>query len=234
MREPEGQDCAFIGADGCRVSCVEPVARLLTHELRTPLNAIIGFAELLLAGGSGGLSSEARAAVIEIARAAQNLESTMTAAGFLIELGLLPPRTAAGPVLLNALLADAGFELAALDGETVAAPVVVEGTRDRWVAILGAVRSFLGRRASARAACLAAAERAAEGLCLRLWTEPGPVHMSDLARIELSLAARLTAVEGAALALGGDGVVRLTWSGQVTAVETVAAGMAPNGFSGVS
>jgi hypothetical protein len=111
----------------------------------------------------------------------------------------------------------------------------VEGTRDRWVAILGAVRSFLGRRASARAACLAAAaERAAEGLCLRLWTEPGPVHMSDLARIELSLAARLTAVEGAALALGGDGVVRLTWSGQVTAVETVAAGMAPNGFSGVS
>jgi hypothetical protein len=234
MREPEGQDCAFTGADGCRVSCVEPVARLLTHELRTPLNAIIGFAELLLAGGSGGLSSEARSAVIEIARAAQNLESTMTAAGFLIELGLLPPRTAAGPVLLNALLADAGFELAALDGETAAAPVVVEGTRDRWVAILGAVRSFLGRRASAHAACLAAAERAAEGLCLRLWTEPGPVHMSDLARIELSLAARLTAVEGAALALGADGVIRLTWSGQVTEVETVAAGMAPNGFSGVS
>ncbi len=230
MREPEGQDCAFIGADGCRVSCVEPVARLLTHELRTPLNAIIGFAELLLAGGSGGLSSEARSAVIEIARAAQNLESTMTAAGLLIELGLLPPRTAAGPLLLNALLADAGFELAALDGETAAAPVVVEGTRDRWVAILGAVRSFLGRRASTRAACLAAAE----GLCLRLWTEPGPVHMSDLGRIELSLAARLTAVEGAALALGSDGVVWLTWSRQVTAVETIAAGMAPNGFSGVS
>lgn len=111
---------------------------------------------------------------------------------------------------------------------------MVEGTRDRWVAILGAVRSFLGRRASAHAACLAAAERAAGGLCLRLWTEPGPVHMSDLARIELSLAARLTAVEGAVLALGGDGVVRLTWSRQVTAVETVAAGMAPNGFSGVS
>jgi hypothetical protein len=145
MREPEGQDCAFIGADGCRVSCVEPVARLLTHELRTPLNAIIGFAELLLAGGSGGLSSEARAAVIEIARAAQNLESTMTAAGLLIELGLLPPRTAAGPLLLNALLADAGFELAVLDGETAAAPVV------------GRAHAIAGWRSSVRSAASSAA-----------------------------------------------------------------------------
>lgn len=193
------------GGDPSKLSCIESVARLLTHESRTPLNAITGFAELLLAGDGGPLSAESRSAVAEIARAARDLEAAMAAAGVLIELGLLPPRAAAGPLPLAPLLRDAGFEQVA--GE----PLVVVGTADRWAGILSAVRGFLVRRADRRCDCLALPVRGSVAVGVRLWAEPGPTRVSDLGKIELGLAARLAAIEGAWLSLGAHGEIRLAW-----------------------
>ena len=162
---PGGPRCEP-GGDPSKLSCIELVARLLTDELRMPLNAITGFAELLLAGDGGPLSAELRSAVAEIARAARDLEAAMAAAGVLIELGLLPPCAAAGPLPLAPLLRDAGFEQVA--GE----PLVVVGTADRWAGILSAVRGFLVRRADRRCDCLALPVRGSVAVGVRLWRSP--------------------------------------------------------------
>ena len=208
-RSARAPRCDVGGADPGKLSCVESVARLLTHESRTPLNAITGFAELLLAGDSGSLSAEARSAVAEIARAARDLEAAMAAAGVLIELGLLPPRAVAGPLPLAPLLRDAGFELR--PGEPAEASLVVLGTADRWAGIFGAIRGFLVRRADRRCDCLALPVRGTAAVGVRLWAEPGPSRVSDLGKIELGLAARLAAIEGAWLSLGAHGEIRLAW-----------------------
>lgn len=55
----------------------------LSHELRTPANAILGQVELLLSGCAGPLSSEARASLGDIQRAAFAL---MTQIGDIISL----------------------------------------------------------------------------------------------------------------------------------------------------
>ena len=211
MRNPDGLSCSLTAPDRWMVGSAEPVARLLTHELRTPLNAIIGFAELLLAGGSGPLAAEARTAVVEIARAARDLEPMMTAAGLLIELSLLPQHGGTEAVPLDIILKEAGFELVSVENATGGAALAVEGTAECWAVVLSTLRSFLGRRGSQHAACLAAAQVTAEALCLRLWAEPGPADITDLGRVELSLAARVAAAEGAALTLGRHGDIRLTW-----------------------
>ena len=212
MRSPDGLSCSPTGPDRWTLGSAEPVARLLTYELRTPLNAIIGFAELLLAGGSGPLGAEAQTAVLEIARAARDLEPIMTAAGLLIELSLLPRRGRSEAVPLDAILKEAGFELVSVESVTGGAALAVEGTAECWVVVLSTLRSFLGRRGSQRAACLAAARVTSEALCLRLWAEPGPADITDLGRVELSLAARVAAAEGATLTLGRRGDITLIWS----------------------
>ena len=220
------------GGDPSKLSCIESVARLLTHESRTPLNAITGFAELLLAGDGGPLSAESRAAVSEIARAARDLEAAMAAAGVLIELGLLPPRSVAGPLPLGPLLRDAGFELRL--GEPADAPLVVLGTADRWAGIFGAIRGFLVRRADRRCACLALPVRGVAAVGVRLWAEPGPSRASDLGKIELGLAARLAAIEGAWLSLGAHGEIRLAWPVErVAELPTCDVVMAPDAISDV-
>jgi hypothetical protein len=227
-RSARAPRCDVGGADPGKLSCVESVARLLTHESRTPLNAITGFAELLLAGDSGSLSAEARSAVAEIARAARDLEAAMAAAGVLIELGLLPPRAVAGPLPLAPLLRNAGFEQ--LPGE----PLVIVGTADRWAGILSAVRGFLVRRADRRCDCLALPVRGTAAVGVRLWAEPGPSRVSDLGKIELGLAARLAAIEGAWLALGAHGEIRLAWPVErVAELPTCDVVMAPDAISDV-
>jgi signal transduction histidine kinase len=45
----------------------------MSHELRTPLNSVIGFSEMLLLGGLGGLSAEQRDALETIARNGRHL-----------------------------------------------------------------------------------------------------------------------------------------------------------------
>jgi hypothetical protein len=219
MRNPDGLSCSLMASDRWTLGSEEPVARLLTHELRTPLNAIIGFAELLLSGGSGPLAAEARTAVVEIARAARDLEPMMTAAGLLIELSLLPRRGGTEAVPLDIILKEAGFDLVSVESATGGAALAVEGTADRWAVVLSTLRSFLGRRGSQHAACLAAAQVTAEALCLRLWAEPGPADITDLGRVELSLAARVAAAEGAALTLGRRGDIRLTWPRRPASTE---------------
>jgi hypothetical protein len=150
----------------------------------------------------------------------------------LIELGLLPPRSAAGPLPLTPLLCDAGFELRL--GEPADAPLVVLGTADRWAGIFGAIRGFLVRRADRRCACLALPVRGAAAAGVRLWAEPGPARVSDLGGLELGLAARLAAIEGAWLSLGAHGEIRLAWPVErVAELPTCDAVMAPDAISDV-
>jgi hypothetical protein len=156
----------------------------------------------------------------------------MAAAGVLIELGLLPPR-AAGPLPLAPLLREAGFEQ--LPGEPADGdPLTILGTADRWAGILGAIRGFLVRRADGRCDCLALPVRGSAAAGVRLWAEPGPARVSDLGKLELGLAARLAAIEGAWLSLDAHGEIRLAWLVErVAAARVDAPLMAPEAVSNV-
>jgi signal transduction histidine kinase len=67
----------------------------LSHELRTPANAILGHVELLLSGGAGPLSADARASLGDIQRAALALTDQI---GDMISLAeTLPAPTANQP-----------------------------------------------------------------------------------------------------------------------------------------
>ncbi|MEZ5932457.1 MAG: histidine kinase dimerization/phospho-acceptor domain-containing protein [Alphaproteobacteria bacterium] len=69
----------------------------LSHELRTPANAILGHVELLLSGSAGPLSSEARASIGDIQRAAVALTAQIRHVISLAETLPAPSKGDSGP-----------------------------------------------------------------------------------------------------------------------------------------